>query len=410
MTWTENQPFPHPQHAGSVIVPCYRGGPGSTGTYLVTYTPYVRGTYRLDIKVPSTVEVQRITTSAGDDSALFGTFNLTLTALGSNADGNVMVTETTPALNYDATAEEVYAALIEFTSIYGLQVNRTNCANPAETCTWFVSFTEVHQEGNLAMLVADTRMLGGNEAIVEIAEETVGVKASSIVSAPYTTVVDPNDTDAPYTTAYGRGLVAGTAGETASFTIQSKDAWGNDRLDSQGLDMYRVWAFDPTEAPENSTGVEGVVTYLQDGAYQVTYVPTRYSLHTIAVMKAEDLEVQVLNLTFASKKAARGTFTLTLGEEESSPLAWDSSAADVSLALEDLANVASIEVSRFGMSASSITADPNRPSDVYANSYIYSITFTSNVGDVEQVRHSMNLSRTTVYWWLQLTRIRSTKV
>jgi len=72
--------------------------------------------------------------------------------------------------------------------------------------------------------------------------------------------------------------------------------------------------------------------------------------------------------------------------------------------------VASIEVSRFGMSAASITADPNRPSDVYANSYIYSITFTSNVGDVEQVRHSMNLSRTTVYWWLQLTRIRSTKV
>ena len=370
------------ENAGPVTVPVYKGGPGSTGTYLVTYTPYVRGTYRLDIKVPATVEVQRLTTSVEADSALTGTFNLTLTALGSSAAGNVMVTETTVALPYDAEANEVRQALLEFTSIYDVEVNRTNCGTPSETCTWFVAFTGVHQEGSLEMLVGDTRMLGGNQAQLEITKETTGVKASSIVSAPYTTVVDPNDTDAPYTTAYGRGLVAGTAGETASFTIQSKDAWGNDRRDSQDADLYRVWAFYPAEAPENSTGVEGTVTYLADGAYQVDYVPTRYGKHTVAVMKAEELEVQVLTLEIPSKKEASGTFTLALDGVESAALAWDSSASDVSLALEDMANVASVDVSRFGMSPSSITSDPNRPSDKYENAYIYSITFTSNVGDV----------------------------
>ena len=380
------------EHAGSVTVPVYKGGAGTTGTYLVTYTPYVRGTYRLDIKVPSTVEVQRLTTSVEDDSALSGTFNLTLTALGSDATGSVVVTETTSALPFDASVEEMEAALLEFTSIYEVEVNRTDCSVPAETCTWYVAFTGVHQEGPLDLLVGDIRTLGGNQAQLEIAKETDGVMAESIVSAPYTTVVDPHDTDAPYTTAYGRGLVAGTAGETASFTIQSKDAWGNDRRESQARDLYRVWAFYPAEAPDNSTGVEGAVTYLADGAYQVDYVPTRYAKHTVAVMKAEDLEVQVLNLTFNSKKEASGTFTLSLDGVESAPLAWDSSADDVSLALEDMANVASVEVSRFGMSASSVTADPKRPSDVYANSYIYSVTFTSAVGDVNPMTVNTTLS------------------
>ena len=129
--------------------------------------------------------------------------------------------------------------------------------------------------------------------------------------------------------------------------------------------------------------MEGTVTYVGDGAYHVDYTPTTYGLHTVAVMKAEDLEIQVLNLTYPSSPTAAGTFTLSLGGVESAPLAWDVDAPVVQAALEAMASIETVEVSRFGMSSSSVTSDPIRPSSVYAKSYIYSVTFTSHVGDVD---------------------------
>ena len=363
-------------------LPAYRGGPGTTGTYLVTYTPYIRGDYQLDIKVPATTEVQRITTSVNDDSTLGGNFTLSFTARDSSG---TMVTETTDPLTYDSKPTDIQDELIKFTTIYEVEVNRTSCSSPETTCTWYVTFVGTHSTGNLHLLGADTSDLTGNNVIMTVADEVEGVAAKQTTSAPYITVVDPNDTNAPWTTAFGRGLVAGTAGEVASFTIQSKDSWGNDRRESQPRDMYRVFAFVNYETPEDHTGVEGTVEYIGDGAYKVDYVPTTYGLHTVAVMKSEKLEIQVLNLTFADLTTARkgGTFTLLLNDEETDPMAWDVSAERMKIALEDLEGISTVDVSRFGQSASSITSDPLRPSDAYMKSYIYSVTFSDFVGDVE---------------------------
>ena len=62
----------------------------------------------------------------------------------------------------------------------------------------------------------------------------------------------------------GMGLVKGTAGVESTFTIQSKDGYGNDRLETQARDLYAVDVFQPTAAPEHggrycegTAGVDG---------------------------------------------------------------------------------------------------------------------------------------------------------
>lgn len=43
----------------------------------------------------------------------------------------------------------------------------------------------------------------------------------------------PNDADPSESTAWGRGLYEATAGDPANFTIQARDAFGNNRLTEQ---------------------------------------------------------------------------------------------------------------------------------------------------------------------------------
>lgn len=43
----------------------------------------------------------------------------------------------------------------------------------------------------------------------------------------------PNTADAGASVAWGRGLYEATAGDTAAFTVQARDANGNNRLTSQ---------------------------------------------------------------------------------------------------------------------------------------------------------------------------------
>lgn len=45
--------------------------------------------------------------------------------------------------------------------------------------------------------------------------------------------VVPSEADAGESTAWGRGLYEATAGEPAIFTVQARDAYGNNRLTEQ---------------------------------------------------------------------------------------------------------------------------------------------------------------------------------
>lgn len=45
--------------------------------------------------------------------------------------------------------------------------------------------------------------------------------------------MEPNEADAGAIMAYGRGLYEATAGEAATFLLQARDAYGNNRLTDQ---------------------------------------------------------------------------------------------------------------------------------------------------------------------------------
>jgi hypothetical protein len=217
------------------------------------------------------------------------------------------------------------------------------------------------------MLAADVSSLGGNAADIIVTEVTKGVSALSIEGAPFVVNVVPDETDAAFTTAFGKGLVYGTAGETSTFTIQAKDDYGNNRLTSQGEDLFKVVAFlEDGEAPEDSTAAHGSVTSLGDGAYSVSFTPTTSGVHTVAVVMQETPAVQVVSTDFVSKAARKGTFSLSLDNEKTTEIAWDADASALRYALESMEAVDAVVVTR----------------EENAMNFVYSITFAGTVGDV----------------------------
>ena len=148
---------------------------------------------------------------------------------------------------------------------------------------------------------------------------------------------DPNTQDCYVP---GAATVAGTAGEVARFTVQAKDAYGNNRLDEQPRSLFAVDAFQAQATPEEGVTVPGTVTYVGEGAYRVEYTPTVSGRYVVAVMMSTQLEVQTVRVS----GAASGTFTLSHGGATSEPLAWDASAAAVEKALGKLSGVGTVSV------------------------------------------------------------------
>jgi len=336
-----------------------------TGTHVVTYTPLVRGSYSLDIKIPMVSEVQRITTSVSAESALSGTFDLSFT----DSTG----TTKAAGLSFDISDTALTTALNTLGNIAvgDVVVTKEAGCTAASTCYWEVTFSgRANTEGDIASLVADTSALVGNAAAITITEPTKGVEALAISGSPFTLVVEPGATNAAFTTAYGQGLVAGNSNEVSTFYIQSKDNWGNNKLSSQDADMYSVLAFpEAGEAPELSTAAAGAVTSLGDGLYSVEYTPVTSGHHTVAVVLSTATEEQELTLDYAALTGRSGSFTLSAGNEATDAIAWDAKAEDVQTALESLAEFTSVSVT---MTPSADLVD-----------FVYLITFTSYVGNVK---------------------------
>jgi len=248
-------------------------------------------------------------------------------------------------------------------------------------------------EGDLPLLIADYSELGGNDAIVTVSEQMKGRAEQSIVGAPFTVVVKPDGTDASVTTAFGKGLVFGTAGEASKFTVQAKDGHGNNRDDDQANDGFRVVAFHPGVAPELAGSyVEGSVEYVGGGAYACEFVPTRAGKHTIAVTMATEREVQRITTFFAGnsaddKQARGGTFTISYQGSTTEPLAWDADASDVTKVLEALPLLSSVQVVRTAGSFCVTTAPcvTIGTTDEERNGFRYDVTFVSDVGNVPEM-------------------------
>jgi hypothetical protein len=124
---------------------------------------------------------------------------------------------------------------------------------------------------DVQLLEVDISGLTGNMLGHLVSEVIKGVSSSDIISSPFKLDVSPNITHAAMTNAHGTGLIFATAGKKASFIIQSKDEWGNNRQHRQSRDTYRVHVFLPNyDYDSTNSSVEGTVTYIQEGHDGVT--------------------------------------------------------------------------------------------------------------------------------------------
>ncbi len=81
-----------------------------------------------------------------------------------------------------------------------------------------------------------------------------------IMGSPYKAMVEPGPACASECTAHGLGLTGGISGARASFYIQARDQYGNNR--TLGGDLFRVylkgkWNVDEFSRAENSRKING---------------------------------------------------------------------------------------------------------------------------------------------------------
>jgi len=281
-------------------VDLYRAGKMClTGSHTVAYTPKVSGSYQIDIKIPNTPEVQQVAVSAATDSELSGTFTIVYLQPGFDPISS-------DSISFDSTAED-----FEIGDIIGsVEVSRHNCASPAISCSWNVTFLSFHGDSNMILL--NKSQLGG-VGDVEIQELVKGHISKSIIGMPRTIDVSAGDIDPSMTTAFGKGLVKAKAGEKSTFSIQPKDGYGNDKQ-CESSDLFYS-AIYPEAKNDDSTVVSNNVESSQQENIDFcsfNYVPLTSGFHTVAIVYATSRERQVITTNYDGVVRA-GTFKLSLG-------------------------------------------------------------------------------------------------
>ncbi|RHZ10616.1 hypothetical protein DYB31_002620, partial [Aphanomyces astaci] len=115
---------------------------------------------------------------------------------------------------------------------------------------------------------------------IQVIPSTAFYRPSHIVGSPYLLNVIPGATDFPYTTATGDGLRSSTAGNVATFIIQSKDQRGNNKtVDGDVFDVQLTGTvgttakLTPFKTPE----------YLGQGQYLVSYKATVSGTYALSI-------------------------------------------------------------------------------------------------------------------------------
>ena len=228
----------------------------TTGKYTVSYKPDVSGYYSINVSTQNVNEVQQVEfLSTGN---LRGNYTLTVT---SEVNG-LLVTETSSSLQLGSLASskaDIEKALT-LTLLGRVAVDIIKC--DTLTCIYTVTFFGLDSNANLPLMTVYDSNISGNELQVIVKELTAGSSMRSIIGSPFSLQVSPGITSAPQTTAFGRGLTYGEPGVPSLFEVQSKDSYGNNRLNTQPRDIYRVHAFLPQiNFDLLQSSVEGIVTY-----------------------------------------------------------------------------------------------------------------------------------------------------
>ena len=332
----------------------------ASGTHAVKYTPMIRGSYQIDVKLPKVAEIQRVTTSALTHSSLSGAF--TLTFLGDMTAAPLV----SGSIDYDATAEELKIALESIETVGSIAASLHDCDNPGISCSWEITFMSL--EGDVSLLRPNKVHLGGVSDI-RVESVTEGRRSKSITGFPRTINVSPGLTSPSHTVAFGRGVTSATAGQKSVFVIQPKDSSGNDRLTEQKQDLFAVYIYPEQGKEDGSFPVSKGTIHREgnDGIYTVEYTPESSGFHTIAVVQATSTKTQVITTSYISK-ARGGTFSIQLGVLSTPPISWDADSDTWKIALDS---------SMGGLSRFSVQKQTHG-----LLNFKYTVSFDTLVGDV----------------------------
>lgn len=194
-------------------------------------------------------------------------------------------------------------------------------------------------------------------------ELNIKLDDDSISGFPKVIEVVPGKTDPDLTIAYGMGLSKGIAGRGASFTIQAKDAYGNNRMSSQETDFFIVLGY-----PENghASPKHGELSIQSDGAYSANFVPEETGYHTVVIVQASP-EIQTLTSQYQDTGGRSGFFSLAIDGVTTDRIPWNADTAFIEDSLKNILHNLDIQVTR-------------QESGSY--NFKYSIIFGANQGDV----------------------------
>ncbi|KAJ0394774.1 hypothetical protein ATCC90586_000434 [Pythium insidiosum] len=130
-----------------------------------------------------------------------------------------------------------------------------------------------------------------------------------VVGSPFAIDVTPGATDFPYTTAFGDGLSAATAGVPAAFVIQARDQNGNNK--TLGGDEFRVTINSATALLAPFAEPE----YLGNGQYRVQYLPGVSGTYQLSIQTLDGSEIQCGR----GQSAACSPFAVTISPGATTP-------------------------------------------------------------------------------------------
>ncbi len=322
-----------------------------TGSYGVTFTPTIIGGYTLRVQAPPSSEVQIVRTSLDGVGGTIGGSFVVCRSFGGEETCSSDVPFNADATQVSTAIEEVYGIGSAIQTV----AEGTDCT---VGCSWTVEFDAVL--GDIEDVIIDAAGLTGLGAKVEVETITPGRNQVDIMGSPITVSVSPNYGNAARTMAYRKGLYTAIAGEMASFVVQVKDEAGNNGwTDSDALAAYLI-------PPGKAEYVKCYVKPLEDGLYNMSYIPTVSGDHILAIYLSTASEVQEINL----RMMEAGSFTIFLGpgSTDTTPsIAFDAPASSIAEALSAL-SYGSVKVT------SSVSQDV----------VTHTITFVDSVGDVPQ--------------------------
>jgi hypothetical protein len=344
----------------------------TTGQYLVSYQPSVRGKYQINLKTNAVDEIQQVyMTSFGN---LGGNYTLTVSLVVEGQ--SVMYTSEQLTISNDPAAIE--SALASLPCIGSGHVNVDITIFSSHDFQFLITFVGLDQD--VPPISVFPNLLVGNGLQVVVSEVQKGSPSKDLSNSPFLLNVVPNLTDAAFSTAFGPGLSYGVTGEVSTFSIQSKDSYGNNKLFTQTSDVYRLHAFLPSVSfdkmhsfvegkvavasfdaypnwrdsrgwtcqdyshrpvavdgqcfgPECGCGDPANSNYLGEqsygldadsaccvcqsscgGKYDVEFVPKLSGMYTLDVLLATQLEVQNISTSFSSFSSRAGYFTVSVGD------------------------------------------------------------------------------------------------